>query len=52
MAGLDSSPGDLIVFTKKPDKPPPLATVGVLGWFRENLFYSWFSTIRTFILPK
>jgi general L-amino acid transport system permease protein len=48
MAGLDSSSGDLIVFTKKPDKPPPLATVGVLGWFRENLFYSWFSTILTF----
>ena len=48
MAGVDSSSGDLIVFTKKPDKPPPPATVGVLGWFRENLFYSWFSTALTF----
>ncbi len=48
MAGVDSSPGGLIEFIKKPDKPPPPATVGVLGWFRENLFYSWFSTILTF----
>lgn len=48
MAGVESSPGDVIVFTPKADKPPPPTTVGVLGWFRQNLFYSWFSTIITF----
>jgi len=48
MAGVESSPGDVIVFTPKASKPPPPTTVGVLGWLRENLFYSWFSTIVTF----
>ena len=48
MAGVESSAGDVIVFTPMADKPPPPTTVGVLGWFRENLFYSWFSTIVTF----
>lgn len=48
MAGVESSPGDVIVFAPKADKPPPPTTVGVLGWFRENLFYSWFSTGVTF----
>ena len=49
MASVESSAGDVIVFTKKPDKPPPPTTVGVLGWVRENLFYSWTSTITTFV---
>ena len=48
MAGVESSSGDVIVFTPKANKPPPPTTVGVLGWLRENLFYSWFSTIVTF----
>ena len=29
---------------------PPLATVGVLGWLRQNLFNTWFNGILTFIL--
>ncbi len=48
MASVESSSGDVIVFTPKASKPPPPTTVGVLGWLRENLFYSWFSTIVTF----
>ena len=48
MAGVESSSSDVIVFTPKAAKPPPPTTVGVIGWFRENLFYSWFSTIVTF----
>ena len=48
MASVDSSSGDVIVFTPKASKPPPPTTVGVLGWFRNNLFYSWFSTVLTF----
>ncbi|GMQ75825.1 MAG: amino acid ABC transporter permease [Gammaproteobacteria bacterium] len=48
MAGVESSSGDVIVFTPKASKPPPPTTVGVLGWLRENLFYSWLSTIVTF----
>ena len=47
MASVDSPAGDVIVFAPKASKPPPPATVGVLGWFRENLFYSWFSTATT-----
>ncbi|MEN8221551.1 MAG: amino acid ABC transporter permease [Pseudomonadota bacterium] len=31
-----------------PDLPPPMATVGVLGWLRNNLFSSFFNTILTF----
>jgi general L-amino acid transport system permease protein len=49
MASVESSPGDVIVFSPKASKPPPATTVGVLGWFRENLFYSWFSTALTFV---
>jgi general L-amino acid transport system permease protein len=26
---------------KHPDLPPPVTTVGVIGWLRENLFSSW-----------
>jgi len=48
MASVESPSGDVIVFTPKASKPPPPATVGVLGWFRQSLFYSWFSTVVTF----
>jgi len=48
MASVGSSSADVIVFSPKASKPPPATTVGVLGWFRENLFYSWFSTALTF----
>ncbi len=30
-----------------PDLPPPIATVGVLGWARRNLFSTWFDAILT-----
>ena len=30
-----------------PDLPPPVSTVGVVGWLRTNLFSSWFNTILT-----
>ena len=33
----------------KAELPPPAATVGVVGWLRENLFSSWFNTILTLI---
>ncbi len=49
MAGVESSSADVIVFTPKASKAPPATTVGVLGWFRQNLFYSWFSTLVTFV---
>ncbi|MEM6942305.1 MAG: amino acid ABC transporter permease [Pseudomonadota bacterium] len=32
--------GDALVFTPKPDRPPPVATVGPIGWMRRNLFGS------------
>ena len=32
-----------------PDLPPPAGTVGVVGWFRENLFSSWGSTLLTIV---
>jgi len=47
MASVDSKSGDVIVFTPKAAKPPPPTTVGVIGWLRENLFYSWLSTAVT-----
>ncbi|MDX1722776.1 MAG: amino acid ABC transporter permease [Pseudomonas sp.] len=33
--------------TFKPDLPPPLLSVGVLGWLRANLFSSWFNSLLT-----
>ncbi len=48
MAGVESSSAEVIVFTPKASKAPPATTVGVLGWLRENLFYSWFSAVLTF----
>jgi general L-amino acid transport system permease protein len=49
MASVESSSTDVIVFSPKAAKPPPPTTVGILGWLRENLFYSWFSAIVTFV---
>ncbi len=48
MATTDPTP-ELVVFKPTPSRPPPPATVGVLGWLRENLFYSWFSTVLTMV---
>ena len=50
MAGIESPSREVIVFTPKADKAPPPTTVGVLGWMRENLFYSWFSTALTLVV--
>ena len=32
-----------------PDLPPPITTVGFIGWARANLFSSWWNTLLTFI---
>jgi general L-amino acid transport system permease protein len=32
-----------------PSRPPPVFTVGLLGWLRKNLFSSWLNTLLTFI---
>lgn len=34
---------------KHPDLPPPVITVGVLGWLRGNLFSSWMNVGLTFL---
>jgi general L-amino acid transport system permease protein len=34
-------------WTPKPDRPPPVALTGVLGWMRENLFSSWLNSFLT-----
>ena len=34
-------------FKPHPDLPPPVATVGVIGWMRQNLFSSWFNSLLT-----
>jgi general L-amino acid transport system permease protein len=36
-----------IVFKPRVAQPPPPATTGVVGWLRENLFYSIWSTLLT-----
>ena len=36
-----------IVFKPRDAQPPPPATTGLVGWLRENLFYSVWSTILT-----
>ncbi len=41
----------MIVNDKKiPDMPPPASTVGVIGWFRNNLFSSWINSILTVVV--
>ena len=34
-------------FIPKPSLPPPVATVGPIGWVRGNLLYSWSSAVLT-----
>ncbi len=31
----------------RPDMPPPVLSVGVIGWLRANLFSNWFNTLLT-----
>ena len=33
--------------TFKPDMPPPVLSVGALGWLRANLFPNWFNSLLT-----
>ena len=28
-------------------RKPPVATTGILGWFRTNLFFNWWNSIIT-----
>ena len=35
------------VFSPKPDLPPPVTEVGVVGWLRKNLFPDWWNTLLT-----
>ncbi len=37
------------VFQPKPDQPPPLTTVGVVGWLRANLAPDWINFGLTLI---
>ncbi|MCP5156901.1 MAG: amino acid ABC transporter permease [Ectothiorhodospiraceae bacterium] len=52
MATDNTQPGQdaAIVFEPKQSRSAPVASVGVIGWLRENLFYSWFSTIVTVVV--
>ena len=35
---------------QKVSRKPPIATTGVVGWLRMNLFSNWFNTIITFLV--
>jgi len=46
----DSQPQSTIIYTHDaPRRHAPLATTGVLGWLRNNLFPSWFDSLLTVI---
>ena len=32
---------------ERPNLPPPVTEVGVIGWLRHNLFSSWWDTLLT-----
>lgn len=34
---------------KHPDLPPPITTVGAIGWLRQNLFSSWSNVVLTIL---
>jgi len=38
-----------VVFTPKPNQPPPPNTVGVIGWLRKNLFGGPFDSLMTIV---
>ncbi len=40
--------GDLATWKPKESRPPPLASTGIIGWMRANLFSSWLNTFLTF----
>lgn len=37
------------VFTSKPDRMPPAITIGVIGWFRSNMFSDWFNSLLSIL---
>ncbi|RKZ60574.1 MAG: amino acid ABC transporter permease [Candidatus Parabeggiatoa sp. nov. 2] len=39
----------MIAYKPHPDLPPPITSVGILGWLRKNIFSSFFNTILTFL---
>ena len=45
------APADRAFFRSRadmlPGRPPPVMTIGVLGWLRANLFSSWLNTVLT-----
>ncbi len=45
-----TAPPGLLVFQPKPDRPPPLQTVGVVGWLRNNLFNGWYNSLLTILI--
>ena len=49
MADVKAQDTASIVFNPKASRAPPPNTTGITGWLRENLFYSWFSTLLTFL---
>ena len=36
-------------FVSQPDLPPPVTSVGVIGWLRKNLFSSWANSLLTLL---
>ena len=48
MSNLDMGQADP-VFQPKPDMPPPATTVGIIGWFRANLFPDWWNSVLTVV---
>lgn len=49
MAESKLQTSDATIFDPKPDRAPPPNTTGVVAWLRENLFYSWFSSVLTLL---
>ena len=43
------APASPTVFKPLPAQPPPVATTGLLGWLRRNLFFSVWSTLLTLV---
>ena len=39
-----------MVHIPKPDLPAPVIAQGVLGWFRENLFSTWYNSLLTIVV--
>ena len=40
---------EILIFKPLPDLPPPLESIGIIGWLRENLFNSKLNSLLTII---